>query len=169
MIKKICFVILIIINFLFISGCRKTFYSEYKNAYLLEEENVYIEISLDDLYKKMDTKENFLVYYGQSSCNVCYASVGFFDTNAKAVGISTIYYLKAKILNFGGDDKRVDEMQATIGFDEANGPQAAPRLWCFIDGVYTTGMASFTEPEDSSWDLPSQKLFSYFIESTKTE
>lgn len=159
---------ILVLLFLFTS-CKKSFYNEYKDAYLLEKDNVYQEISLETLYNKMEAKEDFVVYYGQEKCTICYTMVGTMDLNAKEVGISVIYYLRSKILDLAGDDKRVDEMQAKIGFDSKNSADAAPRLWCFIDGKYVTGMANFKTDTDTDWDQPSKLLLKYYNENMDKE
>ena len=165
MYKKISFFIITIFLILLTTSCSTSFYSKYRGAYLLEKDHIYEEITLDQLYEKMENKEDFVVYYGQKECSSCYSSVGFINKNAVDQGVETIYYLEAKILSFGGDENRIASMQAKIGFDELNTPDAAPRLWCFIDGEYKTGMSNFTDIENLPFYNSSIELFSYYIEN----
>lgn len=162
--KRIIFLITIFVMILSLASCKKSFYSEYKNAYDLASDNVYEEISIDDFYNKLDNKESFIVYYGQKECINCLMNVGFFDKNAKKLGIEKIYYLRSKILDADGDEKRVQTLQARVGFDSENSPDASPRLWVFIDGSYSKGMQSFVSDSDELFDDASYKLMTYYLE-----
>ncbi len=162
--KKIIFLMTIFIMILSLASCKKNFYSEYKDAYDLAADNVYEEISIDDFYNKLDNKDSFIVYYGQKECINCLMNVGFFDKNAKKLGIEKIYYLRSKILDANGDEKRVQTLQARVGFDNDNSPDASPRLWAFIDGIYNKGMANFVTKDDELYDNASYKLMAYYLD-----
>lgn len=88
----------------------------------LPKDHVFVEISYKDFEKKVEAKENFVVYIGYPDCQGCIGEVNYYDTYFKSElndSIQSIYYLNATKLK----DEQVKVFQTSLHLEEFKTPQ----------------------------------------------
>ena len=108
--KKIIFTLVLFISLFAISGCAtkesKAFKEDYEKlngtknkagkehrSISISEDNPFIEVTADEIVKKIDNKETFYVYFGSSLCPWCRSVIESANKIAKEKNIKTIYYV----------------------------------------------------------------------------
>ena len=110
--KKILLVIMICLSLLVITACDKTRESalEFKNEYegvngkvirdditysvlSIDDDNPYIKVEPSEIVKKIENKESFYLYVGDSLCPWCRSGLEKMIEVAKKEGIKDIYYI----------------------------------------------------------------------------
>jgi len=108
--KKILLSILMLLSIFTISGCAskegKAFKEDYEKlngqtnasgkvhrTISIDEDNPFIEVSADDIVKKIENKETFYVYFGSALCPWCRSTIESAIKVAKENNIKTIYYV----------------------------------------------------------------------------
>lgn len=132
----------------------------------LQEDNVYFEITKEELYEKINSKESFILYYGQPECSVCLNNVGYFDENAKKLEIEKIYYLKSTVLSRKTDTDFIDTFVALTGVSSESSPDKLPQLWGFINGNYRLSMRNYLNKDDINLGSASKNFMEEFLLET---
>ena len=110
--KKILFCLLMTMALIVMTGCDKTrqsaldFKEEYESVngkvirddikyrtLTIDEENPYVKVSPSDIVKKIENKETFYLYVGDSLCPWCRSGLEKMIEVAKNKGIKDIYYI----------------------------------------------------------------------------
>ncbi len=124
--KKITYVLLIVLLFTFITGCSNNknedaikFKDEYESIngkksksgkenrkVNIPDDNPFIYITAEDLSKKIDEKETFIVYFGFNSCPWCRSIIEELINCAKDSEVEKIYYVDVLDIR---DKKEIDE------------------------------------------------------------
>lgn len=108
--KKALLTLLIIVSIFTITGCAnkdsKAFKEDYEklNGVVnsagkehrklnISEDNPFVEVSADEIVKKIDNKETFYVYFGSTLCPWCRSVIESAIKIAKEKNIKTIYYV----------------------------------------------------------------------------
>ena len=89
-----------------------SFYKDFKEAGAsIEEENIFIEISLEDAKTKKAAGETFVLLYGNSSNSECVTVVTTLQVQAEYLGNPTalVYFLNSKDYKTSSDRKTVRE------------------------------------------------------------
>lgn len=86
----------------------------------IDEDNPFIYVNEDDLLKKLDDKESFIVYFGFNSCPWCRSIVLPLIEAAKENNITKIYYLDVSGIRdrfeLDDDNKAVRTVEGTEGY-----------------------------------------------------
>jgi len=108
--KKALLTLLIIVSIFTITGCANKDSKEFKEDYEklngvvnsagkehrklnISEDNPFVEVSADEIVKKIDNKETFYVYFGSTLCPWCRSVIESAIKIAKEKNIKTIYYV----------------------------------------------------------------------------
>lgn len=108
--KKVLFTLLVVISLFTLAGCAtkesKAFKEDYEKLngttnkagkehrkVTIAEENPFVEVSADEIVKKIDNKETFYVYFGSTLCPWCRSVIESAIKIAKEKNIKTIYYV----------------------------------------------------------------------------
>ena len=108
--KKILLSVLVLLSVFTLSGCAtkesKAFKEDYEKlngqanstgkihrTISIDEENPFIEVSAEDIVKKIENKETFYVYFGSTLCPWCRSTIESAIKVAKEKNIKTIYYV----------------------------------------------------------------------------
>lgn len=113
--KKLALMFLVLLVMVTLTGCKndevkKTMVNEFKNEYeslngksndyfeyrtvSIDEENPFEFVSIDDIVKKIEDKETFYVYFGDSQCPWCRSVIEQAIKSAKENNVNKIYYVK---------------------------------------------------------------------------
>lgn len=113
--KKLALMFLVLLVMVTLTGCKKdevkkTEVNEFKNEYeslngksndyfeyrtvSIDEENPFEFVSIDDIVKKIEDKETFYVYFGDSQCPWCRSVIEQAIKSAKENNVNKIYYVK---------------------------------------------------------------------------
>ena len=113
--KKLALMFLVLLVGITLTGCKndevkKTEVNEFKNEYeslngksndyfeyrtvSIDEENPFEFVSIDDIVKKIEDKETFYVYFGDSQCPWCRSVIEQAIKSAKENNVNKIYYVK---------------------------------------------------------------------------
>ena len=108
--KKVLLSLLILLSIFAVFGCTnknaKAFKEDYEKlngttnkagkehrTLSISEDNPFIEVSADEIVKKIDNKETFYVYFGSTLCPWCRSVIESAIIIAKEKNIKTIYYV----------------------------------------------------------------------------
>ena len=108
--KKVLLSILCVLSLLLVSGCAtkesKAFKEDYEKlngqvnasgkvhrTISIDEDNPFIEVSADDIVKKIEKNETFYVYFGSTLCPWCRSTIESAIKVAKEKHINKIYYV----------------------------------------------------------------------------
>ncbi len=113
--KKILSILFVLISIFVISGCEQkkeptkeslAFKEDYEKlngkenksgkvhrTISIDEVNPFIEVSAEDIVKKIENKETFYVYFGSTLCPWCRSTIESAIKIAKEKNIETIYYI----------------------------------------------------------------------------
>ena len=133
--KKIKFLVLIFLGVLLLSGCKKDgdailFKKEYEGlnsnsnyrSVSIPDENPMVYITDKDLAKKIEAKEDMVVYFGFNRCPWCRSIIGNLLKASSDLKIDKIYYLDilnirdTKTINDAGDVEI--ETKGSDGYNE---------------------------------------------------
>ena len=114
MYKKIFLISFVFLSVFLLSGCGKEDSNkkaiEFKNDYeslngktnangkehrsvTISEDNVFIEITEEELLKKIENKESFYIYFGSTLCPWCRSVIEKADFVSRGNGVDAVYYL----------------------------------------------------------------------------
>ncbi len=113
MYKKILVISFVFLSIFLLSGCGKEDNKkalEFKNDYeslngktnasgkeyrsvAISEDNIFVEITEEELLKKIENKETFYIYFGSTLCPWCRSVIEKADFVSKGNGIDVVYYL----------------------------------------------------------------------------
>lgn len=108
--KKILSVIFVLVSIFILTGCAtkesKAFKEDYEKLngvvnkagkehrkISIAEKNPFVEVSADEIVKKIENKETFYVYFGSTLCPWCRSVIESAIKIAKEKNIKTIYYV----------------------------------------------------------------------------
>ena len=108
--KKVILSIMCLLSILLVGGCAskesKAFKSDYEKlngvtnasgkvhrTISIDEDNPFIEVSAEDIVKKIENKETFYVYFGSTLCPWCRSTIESALKVAKEKKVKTIYYV----------------------------------------------------------------------------
>ncbi len=93
--KKLSILLVIIILLLSITSCKKeNIMNDYPN--IDDKRHVYKEIEVNDVIKKIEKKESFVLIMGFPECPWCQAIMPVLNEVAKENKVKTVYYLYIK-------------------------------------------------------------------------
>lgn len=119
---------------------QKKIYKAYSSAGStnLVEDHVFKTISVNDLIKKIDSKEPVVFYFGYTGCAYCVSEIGYYDLEFKNAGLQDslkyIYYLEATKVS----DSNITKLQTKYSI-ELN---ATPKVYFFNEGAKVSDRAS---------------------------
>lgn len=112
--KRLLVLVLLLVSVLTVVGCEEksknsdaiSFKNEYEKingttnksgkehrTINIDEDNVFVEISAEEIVKKIENKESFYVYFGSKTCPWCRSVIEKADKVSKENGIDKIYYV----------------------------------------------------------------------------
>lgn len=119
---------------------QKKIYKAYSSAGStnLVEDHVFKTISVNDLIKKIDSKEPVVFYFGYTGCGYCVSEIGYYDLEFKNAGLQDslkyIYYLDATKVS----QANITKLQTKYSI-ELN---ATPKVYFFNEGAKVSDRAS---------------------------
>lgn len=63
---------------------------------LTTTDHVFVQINFKELEKMIEEQETFFLYMGSPLCSHCQSQIGYMDLEAKANGVTTVYYLRTE-------------------------------------------------------------------------
>lgn len=102
---------------------KQRFLNAYNNSGAdLPKNHVFVDIEYNDIVKKLNNKENFVLYIGSPSCQTCVSEVKYYDQYFKESNLSesldNIYYFSAT--SFA---KHAEDFYAKTGIEVESTPQ----------------------------------------------
>lgn len=145
--KKIFFLITLALTLCFVTGCGKTDASKFKEEYeslngttnksgkvirtiTIDKDNPIVYSTAEEIVKKIENKETFVVYFGFASCPWCRSVLPTLLDVSKDLKLDKIYYVD--ILNIR-DSLILDDNGKLI--TETEGSEAYYKLLTLLDSV----------------------------------
>lgn len=97
----------------------------------LSTTHVFDKISYSEFKKKMNNKEEFILFYGKKDCEACQARINDLNSTAQTLNVKVIYYLDANSLS----DTQKSELYNTYGVKK----NFTPQLLSFKEGAKVLG------------------------------
>ena len=107
--KKYILVIIMLVGVLFLGGCANKDAAKFKEDYeslngverngkmnrtvKIDEDNPFVYTTGEDIVKKIENKETFYLYVGDTQCPWCRSVIEMAIKKAKEFGVSKIYYI----------------------------------------------------------------------------
>ena len=108
--KKVLLSVMLFLSIIFLGGCAtkesKAFKEDYEKlngqenasgkihrTISIDEDNPFVEVSADEIVKKIENKETFYVYFGSTLCPWCRSTIESAIKVAKEKNIKKIYYV----------------------------------------------------------------------------
>ena len=155
--KKIFFLITLALTLCFVTGCGKTDASKFKEEYeslngttnksgkvirsiTIDKDNPIVYSTAEEIVKKIEDKETFVVYFGFASCPWCRSVLPTLLDVSKDLKLDKIYYVD--ILNIR-DSLILDDNGKLI--TETEGSEAYYKLLTLLDSVLSDYSMSYKD------------------------
>ncbi len=184
--KKILYTLLIIVSLFTITGCFNKNGKEFKKDYeklngttnkvgkehrsvSIPEDNPFVEVSADEIVKKIDNKETFYVYFGSTLCPWCRSVIESAIKVAKNNNIKTIYYVD--IWDDEGKEILRDKYEVVDG--KATRTQEGTDSYYKLLNAFDSKLRNYTvTKDDKEYDTKEKRIYApnyFYIKDGKVE
>ena len=172
--KKYLLVFIMIVGVLFLSGCGKSDAEKFKENYeslngvetngkmnrtvTIDKDNPFVYTTGEEIVKKIENKETFYLYVGDTMCPWCRSVIENAILNAKEYGVKKIYYIHI----WDKDHNEVFRDKYEIGEDGTltktiEGTEGYKKLLTYFDSVLST--YEVTDKDGNKVDTGEKRIY----------
>lgn len=100
-----------------LNGVETKTQGKYYRSITIDEDNPFVYTNLDDINKRIENKESFIVYFGANWCPWCRSVLPTFISACKEEKIKTVYYIDVR-----PDNDTEKEIRDVYSLDKKNKP-----------------------------------------------
>ena len=172
--KKILISLLIVVSLFTVAGCANKNSKAFKEDYeklngttnkagkehrkvTIAEDNPFVEVSAEDIVKKIENKETFYVYFGSTICPWCRSVIESAIKIAKEKNIKTIYYVdiwddEANEILRDKYEVKDKKLEKTV-----NGTASYNKLLNYFDSLLRS--YSITDSDNKEYDTGEKRIY----------
>ena len=176
--KKILLIMLLVIGAIGLTACSnknestgdaEKFKQEYesfngeKNDYFeyrtlsIDEENPFVYSTAEDIVKRIENKETFIVYFGDPECPWCRSVIEEATKSANEIGIEKIYYVRMWNGFHNEILRDTYELEEGTSKEESKGTEAYYKLLEYFDNLLED--YTLTDDNDNTIKVGEKRLF----------